>query len=162
MRKSPRLKWLLLRVWRDAPFPAWTRNALLRILNPSFMVGAMALIQDDAGRVLVLEHSYRRNYRWGLPGGWLKRRESPVAGIAREVLEETGLSVSVDALLDAAFFDRGQLDLLYRCSITSGVYHPTVETIRCRWALPREMPDLLPNQTEMLRRNGILSPTREA
>ena len=68
---------LLLRIWRDVPFPAWLRYVFLRVLNPSFMVGAMALIQDEHGRILVLEHTYRRAIPWGLPGGWLKHAESP-------------------------------------------------------------------------------------
>src|SRR5437870_13835634 len=82
---------LLLRVWRDVPFPGWMRTLFLRMLNPSVMVGAMALIQDDQGRILVLEHTYRRRTPWGLPGGWLKGAETPEAGLVREVLEETGL-----------------------------------------------------------------------
>ena len=94
---APPLRPLLLRVWRDVPFPGWMRQIFLRILNPSFMVGAMALIQDEQGRILILEHTYRRRVPWGLPGGWLKHAESPEKGLAREVLEETGLKVRVDA-----------------------------------------------------------------
>src|ERR671939_78358 len=94
---------VLLRIWRDVPFPNWLRQVFLRVLNPSFMVGAMALIQDDRGRILVLEHTYRRDVPWGLPGGWLKHAESPEAGLEREVLEETGLTVAVEQLLAAEF-----------------------------------------------------------
>src|SRR5689334_1733353 len=104
---SPRRR-LLLRIWRDVPFPNWLRHLFLRVLNPSYMVGAMALIQDEAGRVLVIEHTYRREVPWGLPGGWLKRAESPELGLVREVFEETGLHVRVDALLAADFWGAGQ------------------------------------------------------
>ena len=95
---------LLLRVWRDVPFPGWMRQIFLRALNPSVMVGAMALIQDEQGRVLLVEHTYRRQVPWGLPGGWLKRAESPEAGLMREVFEETGLEVRVEQLLAADFW----------------------------------------------------------
>src|SRR5919199_1106026 len=108
-----RTRRVLLRIWRDVPFPGWMRQLFLRILNPSFMVGAMALIQDDLGRILVLEHTYRREVPWGLPGGWLKHAESPEAGLARGVLEETGLYVSVDQLLAVDFWDRSQLSILF-------------------------------------------------
>jgi hypothetical protein len=50
---------VLLRIWRDVPFPGWLRRRFLRMLNPSFMAGAMALIQDDQGRMLILEHTSR-------------------------------------------------------------------------------------------------------
>src|SRR5689334_11657425 len=118
MGQAPsRRRRLLLRLWRELPFPSWMRQIFLRILNPSFMVGAMALIQDEDGRILVVEHTYRRAVPWGLPGGWLKHAESPELGLAREVLEETSLRIRVDALLGAEFWGKSQLDLLYRCTV---------------------------------------------
>ena len=146
---------MLLRIWRDVPFPNWMRNVFLRVLNPSFMVGAMALIQDEQGRILVVEHTYRRRVPWGLPGGWLKDAESPEAGLRREVLEETGLKVRVDALLAADFWGKSQLDLLYRCTVESGTYQPSDETGLHRWALPHELPELLPNQVLLLRKARV-------
>jgi ADP-ribose pyrophosphatase YjhB (NUDIX family) len=151
-----RSKRLLLRIWRDVPFPGWLRRLFLRVLNPSFMVGAMALVQDEQGRILLLEHTYRRELPWGLPGGWLRHAESPEEGLAREVLEETGLRVAVDALLAADFHGRSQLDLLYRCTVVAGAYHATDETSGHRWVAPAELPELLPNQQHLLRKVGIL------
>ena len=147
---------MLLRAWRDVPFPGWMRQIFLRILNPSFMVGAMALIEDSEGRLLIVEHTYRREIPWGLPGGWLKQAESPEAGLRREVLEETGLRVRVDALLAADFWGRTQMDLLYRCSVLSGTYTSSDETGQHRWVLPSELPRLMPNQFRLLLKAGIL------
>jgi ADP-ribose pyrophosphatase YjhB (NUDIX family) len=151
----PSIRPLLLRVWRDVPFPHWMRQLFLRILNPSFMVGAMALIQDDQQRVLVLEHTYRRQVPWGLPGGWLKHAESPEAGLSREVFEETGLRVRVDALLAADFWGSSQLDLLYRCTVESGSYQSSDETGLHRWVALNELPELLPNQLALLHKAGL-------
>jgi 8-oxo-dGTP pyrophosphatase MutT (NUDIX family) len=145
----------LLRIWRDVPFPGWMRQLFLRVLNPSFMVGAMALIQDDRGRILIVEHTYRREIPWGLPGGWLKYAESPEAGLAREVLEETGLGVRVQQLLAADFWGRSQFDLLYRCEIQNGTFRGSDETCGYVWALPGELPRLLPNQWALLRKAGL-------
>src|SRR5947208_15535411 len=72
---APPLRPLLLRLWRDVPFPGWMRQIFLRILNPSVMVGAMALIQDEHGHILILEHTYRRRGPWSLPGGRLTHAE---------------------------------------------------------------------------------------
>jgi 8-oxo-dGTP pyrophosphatase MutT (NUDIX family) len=131
------------------------RHLFLRVLNPSFMVGAMALIQDDEGRILVLEHTYRRRVPWGLPGGWLKHAESPETGLVREVLEETGLRVRIDGLLAADFWGSSQLDLLYRCTIQSGTYHSSDETGLHRWVFREELPELLPNQLALLHKAGV-------
>jgi 8-oxo-dGTP diphosphatase len=151
-----RLRSVLLRVWRDVPFPGWLRQVFLRILNPSVMVGAMALIRDDVGRILILEHTYRRQLPWGLPGGWLKRGESPEVGLVREVFEETGLHVRVDALMAAEFWGNSQLDLLFSCTVESGSYHSSDETGLHAWLLPGQLPELLPNQLAMLHKVGLL------
>ena len=153
-----RLKPILLWVWREVPFPGWMRRLFLRVLNPSWMVGAMALVQDEQGRILVLEHTYRRRFPWGLPGGWLKRGESPEEGLAREVFEETGFQVSVDRLLAAHTFGNASFDLLYQCTVQSGTYHPTDETRQHRWVKPNELPVLLRNQVLMLRKAGVVVP----
>jgi len=153
--QSSRWRRILLRVWRDVPFPSWMRQVFLRVLNPSVMVGAMALIQDDAGRLLIVEHTYRREVPWGLPGGWLKLAESPEAGLAREVYEETGMRVSVEQLLAADFWGSSQLDLVYRCRVQEGTFRGSDETSGCRWVLPGELPRLLPNQWALLRKAGL-------
>src|SRR6202158_528199 len=155
LRPRPPLRPLLLRLWRDVPFPGWMRRVFLRILNPSFMVGAMALIQDEHGRILILEHTYRRELPWGLPGGWLKHAESPEMGLAREVLEETGLSVRVEALLAAEFWGDAQLDLLFRCPVESGSYQSSDETALHRWLLPEPLPERLPKQAAVLPKAGV-------
>jgi ADP-ribose pyrophosphatase YjhB (NUDIX family) len=148
---------VLLRVWRDVPFPDWMRGVFLRVLNPSFMIGAMALIRDDQGRILVVEHTYRRRVPWGLPGGWLKHAESPETGLAREVFEETGLRVRVEALLAADFWGTSQFDLLYDCSVVSGTYRASDETGLHRWVPPDKLPELLPNQRSLLGKAGLFT-----
>jgi ADP-ribose pyrophosphatase YjhB (NUDIX family) len=152
MATGSRGRRILLRLWRDVPFPGWMRQIFLRVINPSVMIGAMALIQDERGRVLVVEHTYRRQVPWGLPGGWLKSAESPEAGLRREVFEETGLQVHVEELLAADFWSRDQFDLLYRCRVLSGSYRPSDETGAHRWAYLPELPELLPNQWALLRK----------
>jgi hypothetical protein len=66
------------------------------------------------------------------------------------VLEETGLVVTVDALLAADFWGSSQLDLLFRCTVRSGTYQPSDETRQHRWVLPNHLPELLPNQLALL------------
>lgn len=147
---------LLLRIWRDVPFPIWLRRVFLRSINPSFIVGTMALIQDERGRILLLEHTYRKELRWGLPGGWLKNTESPERGLAREVWEETGFRVEVETLLAAETFDHAQMDLIYRCRVVAGAYRGSDETGACWWAAPEELPQLMDNQTRLLQKVGVL------
>jgi 8-oxo-dGTP diphosphatase len=55
-------------------------------------LGSAAAILDDAGRILLVKHSYGR-LNWELPGGLAESGESPVETVTREVREETGLLV---------------------------------------------------------------------
>lgn len=59
-------------------------------------VGDGAVI-DDAGRILLIQRS--DNARWAMPGGALQVGETPAAGVAREVLEETGVRCRPVALV---------------------------------------------------------------
>ena len=58
-----------------------------------------ALVHDDEGRLLVVR---RRNEpgagRWSVPGGRVEPGESDLTAVRREVLEETGLHVTVGLL----------------------------------------------------------------
>ncbi|NJC33074.1 8-oxo-dGTP pyrophosphatase MutT (NUDIX family) [Sphingomonas jejuensis] len=56
--------------------------------------GAKVMVHDRSGRLLLVRNRYGRTDRWVLPGGGIKRRESPQAAGAREVLEETGCRVT--------------------------------------------------------------------
>lgn len=66
--------------------------------NPTVAVGAIVL--DDDGRLLVVRrgHAPARG-RWTLPGGRLEPGESLEQAVAREVDEETGLTVHVEELV---------------------------------------------------------------
>jgi ADP-ribose pyrophosphatase YjhB (NUDIX family) len=66
---------------------------------PRQRLGAIAVILDERGRVLVVEHALRVRHPWGFPGGWVERGEHPEHGLVRELREELGLHVEVGELL---------------------------------------------------------------
>lgn len=57
-------------------------------------IATAAIVHDPRGRILLQKRA--DNGHWGLPGGLLEKGESLAAGVAREVLEETGLNVEVE------------------------------------------------------------------
>src|SRR5438093_3238926 len=93
------LRPVLLWLWRVLPLTTGMQWPLLWVLNRKFLVGVMAIVFDDQGRVLVLHHTYRRRYPWGVPGGWLGAGETPDDGALRELREETGFEGEVEALV---------------------------------------------------------------
>ena len=61
-------------------------------------VGVYAVVQEDE-QVLLALWNEGIEPQWTLPGGGLELHEDPEAGLARELREETGYDVAVDALL---------------------------------------------------------------
>lgn len=62
-------------------------------------VAAYAVITDDDGRLLLAHWNEGRHAAWTLPGGGLEAGEDPEHAARREVREETGYRVALDALL---------------------------------------------------------------
>lgn len=58
---------------------------------------AGALFFDEAGRVLLLEPTYK-NY-WDIPGGYVEPGETPSEACRREIEEELGLQIDLGRLL---------------------------------------------------------------
>lgn len=97
----------MLRLIRDRAFRLAYRTAHAlrirwwRIAKPR-LTGCRVLAFDDAGRLLLIRHSYGSG-RWMLPGGGVKRGENPLAAAAREMREETGCAL--EAAREIAFIE---------------------------------------------------------
>ena len=64
---------------------------------PVIAMGGACVVFDEAGRVLLVRHTYGR-LNWELPGGGAEPDESPDETALREILEETGLEVEIERL----------------------------------------------------------------
>lgn len=70
-----------------------------RFVFGRFSVGVGGFLMHE-GRVLLVQRGKEPGKgRWTFPGGFLEEDEAPDEGLAREVLEETGLTVEVEGLL---------------------------------------------------------------
>ena len=84
------------------------------------MVGIIALVLQRE-QLLLLQHVYQDG--WALPGGWLRRGEAIDSSIAREIREETGLSVQVQSTFDVAnVVTKPVIDIVLVCSVASGEF----------------------------------------
>ena len=135
---------LLLDWYRRSP--TWLRRRIVRLIAPSFTVGAICHIERADGSVLLVRQAYRHS--WGIPGGLLSRGEAPADAARREVLEEVGLRIEligeptvvvdpepqrIDIVFRARPVDEGEAALARPCS-------PEIDEVR--WFPIDQLPDL--------------------
>lgn len=109
---------------------------------------ASALVLDEAGRVLLARRRYEPDAgRWDVPGGFLEEGEDPLAGLRRELREETGLEIEVGSFV-GAFTDvygdgpgaTAVLNLLWEARFAGGEPVPADDVAELAWFPPDALP----------------------
>jgi ADP-ribose pyrophosphatase YjhB (NUDIX family) len=121
----------------------WAARIAAHIVAPRQPVGAVGVVFDGAGRVLLVEHAFRTDFPWGLPGGWVARGEDPRAAVAREMREELGLDVDVKDLVASSTIGRVRtsthpvhLGLAFYCVCRSDARLESAEVLGFDWVDP--------------------------
>lgn len=133
-----------------------------------WLPGVTAVVHDDGGRVLAVRRA--DSGRWTLPSGIPDPGEEMAAACAREVLEETGVTVAVDRLLSLATLPRTTypngdvcqfVDHTFVCRAVAGEAHVADdESVDVAWLDPTGL-DRLGGQAERVRlAGGPPGPTR--
>jgi ADP-ribose pyrophosphatase YjhB (NUDIX family) len=130
--------------------PMWLHVFATRISQPKFNAGVSALVFDEAGRVLLFKHTYRK-YEWGIPGGSLEYREQPAEAIVREFYEETNMKIEVKKLLKVSSAKEfPHLGITYLCEITDGEFKPSHEISEMKYFHLSELPIMLTAEKELI------------
>ena len=139
-----RLHRLSLGVFRRLPVRA--RRRVVRLIAPGYTVGAICVVERDDGALLLVRLSYRKS--WGLPGGLLKRGESPSDAVLREVREETSIDVVLvgdpAVVVDAR---SRRVDIVFRGRLAAGTDPDDAligspEIVELAWFPADDLPDL--------------------
>lgn len=81
-----------MHIWRK--FGIVTFWILLPALSLYLKISKRTRVLVSSGDKILVVKSWLGNGKWALPGGGLHRREGPLAGVRRELLEETGVSIA--------------------------------------------------------------------
>ena len=141
--------------------PRTVRKRIVRVATPNYTVGAVVLLRDHDGGLLLLRQP--ANHGWSLPGGLLDRLEEPAAGALRELAEETGVR------LDPADLSPGQPNAVINprvqqvdCVFTSTVDGAAtafeidpVEVLEARWFPADALPPLTGPTARLLAHYGL-------
>lgn len=125
---------LLLHWWGRLPLPKFLRWIILWLGVDKFLVGVGAVVVNQRGEVLLFRHTYRPDYPWGLPGGWLKGSEDPVQALAREIYEESRLMIKTVRPLHVGIGPvYPQLEVVFLARYEGGTFRPSPEVSEARF-----------------------------
>ncbi|WP_446224826.1 NUDIX hydrolase [Nocardia sp. IBHARD005] len=114
-------------------------------------VAVSAVVLDDSGRILMIRRT--DNDRYAIPGGGLEAGETVSEAVAREVLEETGIEVSVTDLVGVfsnpghviAYDDgevRQEFSICFRANPVGGSLRTSSESKEVLWVTPQDISSL--------------------
>lgn len=139
-----RLHRVALQLFRRLPLGA--RRRVVRAITPGYTVGSMVLTYRADGALLLVRQSYRNS--WGVPGGLLKRGETPEDAALREVAEEVDIPVVLvgepAVVVDA---DARRVDIVFRGRPADGIdpdaaRPSSAEIVDLGWFATDALPDL--------------------
>jgi 8-oxo-dGTP diphosphatase len=115
---------------------------VLWLAHAKFMVGVTGIVRDQDGRVLLLRHRlWPEDHPWGLPTGYAKAGEPFPDTIAREIREETGLTVIVGELAHLRSGYKLRVEVAYHALCTGGdLQLSSLEILDARWFPPDDLP----------------------
>ena len=142
---------MLASIWRMLGSPIHWRILWLR--HDKFMLGVSGVMLNEAGEVLLLQHTFWQKGSWGLPSGYIEKSETLEAGLQREIYEETQLRVEIERLLRTVSGYRLRLEMTYQGHIV-GPAEPHLdprEVLAAQFFPLDQLPDgLLPSHREVI------------
>lgn len=118
------------------------QNAWWRMRRPTVM-GASALVVNDRGEWLLVRHTYIRG--WHFPGGGVKKNETVLAALHRELGEEVGVVPTAPPSLVGVYTNpadpRASHVALYRIDAYTRDFKSNIEIAEWRFFAPDSLPD---------------------
>ena len=155
---------LLGGIWRRLPRSVRVWGG--RALQPRFTVTAGAVVLDERGRVLLLEHVFRQGRGWGIPGGFLKKGEAPEDAVRRELREETGLEVESAQIIWARTLKHpSQVETLFVCRARAAGEELKLQNLEIKsaaWFASDELPSSLSRSQRQMIQLALEHSAREA
>jgi 8-oxo-dGTP diphosphatase len=110
---------LLTRLWRLGKPLQWR---FLWLMHAKFICGITGVVRDGDGQVLLLRHRlWPPDRQWGFPTGYAIKGERHEDTIAREVREESGLTVKAGRLLKVRSGFRYRIEIYYEAVLVGGL-----------------------------------------
>jgi 8-oxo-dGTP diphosphatase len=116
-----------------------------RQMSKPFMLSVKAIVRDERDRCLLLRRAPSSKHNagaWDFPGGKIDAGETFDSALIREIQEETGLCVELEAVVGSAqseLSDRIVAYLILRCRLASGRVQLSNEHTESAWVTVNEL-----------------------
>jgi ADP-ribose pyrophosphatase YjhB (NUDIX family) len=139
-------------IWRRLPLAM--RRHLSRIGQQRFTVTVAAMLFDQSDRVLLLEHVFRADEGWGVPGGFINKGENPEAALRRELREEINVEIEdVKMIFCRNLGKLKQVEIYFRARVIGDPKPSSFEIKSAQWfALDQLPPNLSNDQRRLIER----------
>jgi len=144
-------------IWRR--LPGSMRRRLVRVGQRRFTASVGAVIFDEQGQILLLDHVFRPEGGWGIPGGFISKGEQPEAALRRELREEIGIEVQdVELVLARTLPKSRQIEIYFRARALGHAEPCSFEIKSAGWFAVDDLPiELSKDQRRLIRRALIAS-----
>lgn len=146
----------LLKVFKEIIKLAWAktpsvlRQKIVRSTQKKFTFSAAAIVLNKKDEVLLLKHTLRPHYNWGIPGGFIEHGEQPDEALRRELREEIGIEVEVLEMLQVRTINR-HVEIIFRAKTNGKAEVKSFEISDVGWFHADNLPEKLsPGQRRML------------
>ena len=112
------------------------------------------MLFDDRERILLLEHVFRADEGWGVPGGFISGVENPEAALRRELREEIDVEIEDVKLVFVRTLGKlKQVEIYFRARVIGDPKPSSFEIKRAQWfALDQLPPELSKDQRRLIER----------
>jgi ADP-ribose pyrophosphatase YjhB (NUDIX family) len=143
---------LLGRIWLF--LPTVVRRHVSRFSQTRFTVTVAAMLFDDEQQILLLEHVFRADNGWGVPGGFVANGELPEEALRRELREEVSIEIDdVKLLFVRTLGFIKQVEIYYRGRVIGNPKVSSFEIKQARWFALNELPaELSKDQRRLIQR----------
>ena len=131
------LQKIIGKIWRVSP--QIFRAYFVRFTQDTFTVSVGAIVTNDEGKVLLLDHVLRPASGWGVPGGFINYSEQPDEAVKREIVEEIGLEIKNLELVRIRTIKR-HIEILFRARASGEGRIKSMEIKQIGWFAPDKMP----------------------
>jgi 8-oxo-dGTP diphosphatase len=143
---------MLGEIWRR--LPAVVRVRVARFGQKRFTVTVAAMLFDDARRILLLEHVFRADKGWGVPGGFICKGEQPEEALRRELREEVSIDLDdVRLVFTRTLTTLKQVEIYYRARVVGEPKPSSFEIKQAQWFAVNDLPpELSQDQRKLIER----------